>query len=301
MAVRITVVGGANTDVIGFPEGGYLPRDSNPGHVRTSAGGVGRNVAENLARLGVDVRLVTAFGDDEAGSALREECERVGIETGFSVLATDTPGSRYLAILDAEGDLAAAVNDMRALDALVPEALDPAAFAAADAVVVDTNVSAATVERTAALAGAIPVVLDPVSVPKALRGRPVLGRLRALKANLQEAEALAGLTGAQDAIRRLLEVGVGWVFVTRGPDGVLCAAADDEVVLPAPRVAVANVTGAGDAFTAGIAYSLATGLGMRDAAAFAGALSAITLESECAVSGGVSLDAVRNRMETMIE
>jgi len=299
MTVRVTVVGGANTDIIGFPEGGYLPRDSNPGHVRMSAGGVGRNVAEDLVRLGVGVRLVTAFGDDEAGAALRQQCEALDIDTGFSVLAADTPASRYLAILDSEGDLAAAVNDMRALDALVPGALDPAAFAQADAVVVDTNVPAQTVERVAVLAHAAPLVLDPVSVPKAPRAVPILGRLRAVKANLREAERLAGVVGIEAAIGRLLDAGVGWVFVTRGPDGVRCASADEELSLRAPRVMVANATGAGDAFTAGIAYSLAAGLALREAAVFASALAAITLESERAVNPGLSLDSVRARMETM--
>ena len=301
MAIRITVVGGANTDIIGFPEGGYFPRDSNPGHVRTSAGGVGRNIAENLARLGVSVRLVTAFGSDETSAHLRGQCEALGIDTGFSVVVDDVPGSRYLAILDAGGDLAAAVNDMRALDALVPAALDPAAFEGSDAVVLDTNVPAETIERAAALAGSSPLVLDPVSGPKAPRAGGALGRLHAIKANLQEAEALANVTGVEAAAERLLAAGVGWVLVTRGPDGVRCASADESFTLPAPRVRVANATGAGDAFTAGIAYSIASGLTLREAALLAGALSAITLESEHAVSPDLSLNAAHARMETTAE
>lgn len=301
MAIQVTVIGGANTDIIGFPEGRYLPRDSNPGHVGTSAGGVGRNIAENLARLGVEVRLVTAFGDDDAGAVLRAQCEAIGIDTRFSVVADGVPGSHYLAILDAEGDLAAAVNDMRALDALGPDAVDPAALAGADAVVLDTNVPAATIERAAVVAGSAPLLLDTVSVPKAQRAGAVLGRLRALKANLREAEALAGAEGIEAATARLLEIGIAWVLVTRGPDGVRCTSADEAFELPAPHVTVANATGAGDAFTAGIAYSLAAGLGMREAAVLAGALSAITLESEHAVSPLLSVDAVRARMEMMAE
>lgn len=297
MAPLVTVVGGANTDIVGFPEGRYRPADSNPGHVRVAAGGVGRNIAENLVRLGVAVRLVTAFGADSDGRSLRERCEELGIDTRFSFSAADLPGSRYLAVLDDAGDLAAAVSDMRALEALDPGAIDEAAVAGADLVVLDTNVSAAVLERVVALAGAVAVVLDPVSVAKARRARPVLGRVRALKANAFEAEELAGTRGIERAVASLLAAGVGWVFVTQGPRGVLAATCDEQLRLPAPQVAVANATGAGDAFTAGVAYGIVNRWAFAETAAFASALAALTLASERSVSDAVSLEAVRAHME----
>lgn len=294
---RITVIGGANTDIIGIPEARFELHDSIPGHVRVGAGGVGRNIAENLARLGARVRLVTAFGDDAAGEALKAQAEEVGIDTSFSIRAIGVPGSRYLAVLDADGDLAAAVNDMRALSALVPEALDPAAFSDSDAVVLDTNLSPVTVIRAAELAAGRPIVVDPVSAPKAGAVLPVLGMLAALKPNLREAEELSGVRRAQAAAKRLVEMGVARVFVTMGAEGVWCASASESFGVRAKECAVANVTGAGDAFTAGVAWGAATGMTLRETAEWALALSAITLESESTVSGQVSAERVRARME----
>ncbi|MHB1135286.1 MAG: carbohydrate kinase family protein [Coriobacteriia bacterium] len=293
----ITVVGGANLDIAGIPTGGYIPRDSNVGHVRRSPGGVGRNIAENLARLGADVRLVTAFGDDVDSVQLRASCEAVGMDCTYSVHAADVPCSRYLAVLDAEGDLAAAVNDMRALATLTPDRVDPAALVGSRTVVLDTNLPAATIARVAELAGDTPLVLDPVSVVKAEAARPVLGRLAALKANLMEAEALSGETGAADAAARLLEWGVRRVFVTLGPKGVWCASATESFVMPSRSLTVRNASGAGDAFTAGVAWGLACGRNLRDTAFRAATLSAIALESENTVNERLSAAMLAERME----
>ena len=295
----VTVVGGANTDIFGFPAGRYISRDSNPGTVRWSPGGVGRNIAENLVRLGARVRLVTAFGDDEAGTRLKDECTALGIDVTYSVTVSHTPGACYLAVLDDLGDLAGAVNDMRALDALLPGMLDPAAFDAAEAVVLDTNVPATTIARAAELAGASPVVLDPVSTPKALAARPILGRLSAIKANRREAEEISGGAGAEGAASRLLEAGVQRVFVSEGTEGVLCATADERLHVPAPDVRVVNATGAGDAFTAGVAYSIARGLGLAETARLASAMAAFALMSERTVSRDITPESVAGRAEEM--
>ncbi len=295
---RVLVIGGANTDVVGIPDGRFALRDSNPGHVRVSMGGVGRNIAENLARLGAAVRLVTAFGDDTDGAALREGCERAGIDISMSVVAEGVPASRYLAVLDGAGDLAAAVSDMRALEQLTPDRLTPAMFAGVDAVVLDTNMPPTTLARAAEYAGDAPVVLDPVSTAKALAARTVLARLAVLKANVREAEEISGAAGAEGAAERLLQAGVARVIITMGSGGVLCASRAERFRVAAPRASVVNATGAGDAFAAGVTYGLASGLRFRDIIAWGSALAAFALESEFTVSDRVSLDAVRHRKET---
>lgn len=293
----ITVVGGANMDIVGIPDASFVFRDSNPGAVRTSAGGVGRNVAETLALLGARVRFVTAFGDDEESDRLIALCEDAGMDCTYSVRAEGVPGSRYLAVMDSEGDLAAAVNDMRALAALTPDRLDAAAFAGADAVVIDTNLQPSTIARVAELAGSAPLVLDPVSTVKAAAARPVLGRLAAIKANLREAEALSGAAGAEGAALGLVAAGVPRVFVTSGRDGVWCASADGASHLPAVPVQVRNATGAGDAFAAGVAWGVATGASLLATARRALVLSAIALESPSTVSDGLTPRMIDERME----
>ncbi len=79
-APYVTVVGAVNVDIGGRSEAALVPRDSNPGAVHTSLGGVGRNIAHNMALLGLDVRLVTAFGDDLNAQKIAANCAELGMD-----------------------------------------------------------------------------------------------------------------------------------------------------------------------------------------------------------------------------
>jgi pseudouridine kinase len=296
---RVVVVGGANTDIIGASSAALLPNDSNPGHIRVSAGGVGRNIAENLARLGVRASLITAFGGDEAGRRLLDACSDAGIDVTASIVASDLPGAHYLAILDERRDMVLAVNDMRVLDLVTPEALaEPeraAALAGADLVVADANLSAASLQWLAAHVTA-PILFEPVSVAKTRRAAGVLSRLAAVTPNAPEAAALLGhavhgLGGALEAARELVSRGVGAAFVTCGEAGTAWAEASASGTTPAPRVTVANASGAGDAFCAGVAWALLSGAGADEAATLGTALASIALADEDTVSRRVTPEA----------
>jgi len=174
----VVVIGGANVDILGVPDAPLVSADSNPGRIEMSPGGVGRNIAENLARLGVTTRLITVLGGDANGRFLAEECARDGIDIVYSLVLADEPGPVYLAILDAHGDMALALNDMRAMEHLTPDALEPRAVTLAGAalVVVDTNLPAETLAWIADHVP-VPLVLDPISVAKARRALPLLPHL----------------------------------------------------------------------------------------------------------------------------
>ncbi|MDO8915327.1 MAG: PfkB family carbohydrate kinase [Coriobacteriia bacterium] len=302
---RVVVVGGANTDVVGIPAGVLVPRDSNPGHVRLSAGGVARNIAENLARLGVETHLITAFGSDPASSELAAACQLAGVDVGASLIAEGLPGARYLAIVDETRDLAVAVNDMRVLDLLTPEALEADArmelLAAATLVVADANLPAATLVWLATHVSA-PLVLDTVSAAKAPRAAAILGQLAAIKTSALESGALLGrrvedLADARSAAEELVARGVGAAFVSCGPAGAAWADGGASGTLPAPDVTVASTNGAGDAFAAGVTYGLLTDVGTETAARLGSAVASIALEDEETVSSRVSLEAVAARMK----
>ena len=70
---EITVIGGINIDIEGMPYEELIYKDSNPGRIRMSYGGVGRNITENIARLGGDVAMVSVAGDDYMGAGAVEE------------------------------------------------------------------------------------------------------------------------------------------------------------------------------------------------------------------------------------
>ena len=112
----VVAVGGANIDICGAPMARLRRRDSNPGAVRTSPGGVARNVAENLARLGVDARLVSAVGRDSHGDLLLDQGRAAGIDMSHVQKLDGERTSTYVSILDEEGDMLMAINDMGIVD-----------------------------------------------------------------------------------------------------------------------------------------------------------------------------------------
>ena len=101
----IVGVGAANADLNGASLAPIHLRDSNPGHISLSAGGVTRNVCENLARLGADVKLLSCVGDDTFGAFIRRSCEDAGIDASHLYAARGASSSMYLSILDADGDM----------------------------------------------------------------------------------------------------------------------------------------------------------------------------------------------------
>lgn len=301
---RVVVVGGANTDIVGRSFEPLIGHDSNPGYVRLSSGGVGRNIAENLARLGVEVELVTALGGDNNAAQLADGCRQAGVGLEAAYVARELPGSLYLAILDEGGDMALALNDMRALERLTPAVLAErsATFAGADLVVLDANPHPDSLAWIARAVSA-PLLLDPVSAAKAPRALEILDRLAALKCNALEAAALLGSEVPSSHLRiehasqRLMDLGVGAVYLTAGPDGVHYRDEDESGWLPAPGVEVANATGAGDAFSAGVAAGMLEGFSARRCALLGSALAGLTLASEQTVSDRITWETVRAASE----
>lgn len=304
---NVAVVGGANTDVGGISDAPLVARDSNPGHVRISPGGVGRNIAENLARLGVGVHLITAFGGDQMSRELQQSCRDAGVDVAGSLTAPGLPGAVYVSLMDEGGDMALALSDMRPLDELTPVALAMRAHIldAAELIVADTNLPSETIVWLAENTD-VPIALDAVSVAKASRARPVLSCLHTLKASAAEAGVLLGREvrnrdHALEAARELVSIGVTQVFVTSGAFGAAWADASGSGHLAAPKIAeVSNVTGAGDAFAAGVAYATLEGWPALRAAAFGSACAAMALESEDTVNEHMSFDLARERMEAML-
>ena len=111
----VACAGGANIDVQGFSNAPVNMRDSNPGVVRLCPGGVGRNIAENLARLGADVRMVSAVGDDPFGEIILKSCIDAGMDISHIEILPDARSSSYLVLTDSDGDMLAAVSDMHIL------------------------------------------------------------------------------------------------------------------------------------------------------------------------------------------
>ena len=286
------VVGGAAWDIKARSLAAARLHTSNPGSVSQTPGGVGRNIAEGIARLGGRVHLVAAVGADAAGRDLLARTAAAGVYVG-QVAAGPHPTGSYLAALGADGELVIGVSDFAATDAL-----DVAAVARsrelivrADVVVIDGNIPAGVIAWTIAVAAAAGarVVLEPVSVVKAARLAPLFAPERpvfAITPNVDELGALVGhevtedVTAIASAAGELIARGVNHVWVSCGAAGSLLVSSDGVITIAAIPAEVRDVTGAGDAMTAGFVHGLLNGEPPATAARHGHLAAALTVASK---------------------
>ena len=196
----VVVVGGVNIDIGGRPFSNLIAEDSNPGTVTTSLGGVGRNIAHNMSLLDVDVRLLTAYGDDANGQRVAASCSELGIDLSSALLVPGASTSTYLYIANADGDMAMAINDMEICKKITPSYLASklSILNNAQVVVFDTNIPA---ESVAYLANNVtaPLFCDPVSVNKADKIIPHLSKIHTLKPNKMMVQLATYITNNENA------------------------------------------------------------------------------------------------------
>ncbi len=280
------MIGGANLDVKARSHAKATPQTSNPGHGSMTPGGVGRNIAENIARLGDQVHLISVVGRDPIGDSLLAHTSAAGVRVEY-VARTDQPTGTYTAVLDADGELIVAISDMQALSELGPQQLRNARtlISAAGLLVLDGNLTLEALDFALDLADGVRVIFEPVSVPKAaaLKGA-IDDRIYAVTPNRDELGALADLpTGTDRQVRAaavsLHDKGVELVWVRLGRRGSLLSTARDAVEIAAVPAEVEDVTGAGDSMLGAFCHVLLAGGSPEEAARFGHAAAALTIAS----------------------
>ena len=295
----VVVIGGANIDIAGRATAGLVPYDSNLGTVRLSHGGVGRNIAHNLALLGTDVQLIAPFGSDALADELTRGCleARIGIEHAF--LVPGAASSTYLFVMDAAGEMQLAINDMDIIKHLTIERLRERLdlIDAAAVCVIDANLEPSVLDWVAGNVH-VPLFSDPISCAKAPRLANVIGRLHSFKPNRFEAQELTGTDDMDEAAEKLLATGLTRAFISLGRKGVLCAEGDARLFIERrPFGEVVNATGAGDSMMAALVWAHLNGMGLREAACAGLAAASIAIESPETVSPQMSEELLRTRME----
>ena len=254
------VIGAANIDIGGTPYKPLIPGDSNPGVISMSYGGVGRNIAHNLALLGVDVELVTATGDDALGREMLLKCEKTGMDTSLSVVVPDASSSIYLFINDEQGEMELALSHVDIVRNITPEYIDSISdvINSAAAVMADCNLTQETILRLKEICK-VPIYMDTVSVSHADKIKGNLEGIDTLKPNLLEAEYLTDMMieneyDCLEAARALIDQGVRRVFISVGPHGMLAADKDRAIMVDRYPADVKCTTGAGDSAMAAIIW-----------------------------------------------
>ncbi|MBJ7538009.1 carbohydrate kinase [Marinomonas transparens] len=277
------VIGGANVDINGHSHKALQAYDSNPGTINQSPGGVGRNIAENLARLGEKVHLIAPIGEDQRGNWLIEQTRLCGVETLHILRHESLPTGSYLSINDEDGQLQAAIADMRIIDALDENKLKTkqAILQSAYRIIVDANLPSNTIDWLAQQTFDTNWIADAVSATKAPRLRPILSQLTLLKANQDEARAILACTETdpKKLAQDLLTTGVKSVLLSLGSQGVLYADSENCLQKNCHPSQPISDSGAGDALLAGFLSASQQNQKLDQALSFALACAAMTLES----------------------
>lgn len=291
----VSIIGGITADIEGNPYNQLIQGDSNPGKISMSYGGVGRNITENLARMGASVRFVSVAGDDFAGRGAVRELEDIGVNTENVRLLQEENTAVYMSILNLMGDMELALCNMDVLERISIDFVDETYQSIKNSKVIgiDTNLTEETLEYTTRKLKDIPLFLDPVSVTKAERAKKIIGRFHTIKPNRMEAEVLSGMTimsgeELEKAAQWFIDQGVKRVFITLGAGGVFYQDEIESGLLKPNPVDIISATGAGDAFSAAIMYSYLKGFDIKKTAEIGMAAAAIALQSKSAVNRQMS-------------
>lgn len=301
----ITIVGGANIDIIGRPYEKLRMKDSNPGKTTITLGGVGRNIGENLARLGIDTKLITVLGDDLYGRLILEKGNEIGLDISESLILKNRGTSTYLAILDEKGDMNLALSSMDILNQMdipfIKEKKD--LIESSSLCIVDTNLPKEVLEYMVS-SFKVDFFLDTVSTRKAEKVKDILGYFHTIKPNRLEAEVLSDIRitdkrSLRKAASFFLDMGVKRVIITLGEEGVYYLDDEEEIFIRSPKISVVNATGAGDAFMAGLAYAYFNGLDIEKSIKIAMGASFVTLENENTINPDIGIEKIERRIKEL--
>lgn len=302
----VTVIGAANMDIHGFTTEKLLYEDSNPGHIKISCGGVGRNIGENLARMGISVKLITSLGEDMYAKKIIEEAKLCGIDINDSLMLSDSNTSMYMSIMDEDGDMKLALCDADIVEKINIDFIKSKSYILSNSkvIILDTGLTGDVIEYIVNNFKNIPVFLDPVSIKRSRKIKNILSYFDTLKLNRHEAEYLSGMVirSREDLEKSgdfFMNQGVKNVFITLSKDGVYYRNSKESGFLPAPEVHVVNATGAGDAFMAGIVYSRLNGFNMYESAVFSTGASVVALSHENTINPSISVENIQNKIKEL--
>lgn len=303
----VLVIGSSGIDLVGRASEPIQHKTSNPAYVRMSFGGVARNVAENLTRLGMEVFLITAVGDDGPGHRLLEQASQTRINIDHSIIVPDGETGAYLAVLDERGNLHLGLDDMRVTSAITSAHLRQRRdlFKQAQALFVDANLTPKTLATAIQLAKQfnVPIAADPTSLSLAPVLTEYLSDLWLITPNEAEAGAICphpvphgSPSDAIAAARHLVSEGVEIVIVTMAEFGLGYATSSESGHLRAIQTEILDPTGAGDALTAAVIFALLNEIPVDESVRLGLSAAALTLRTGGTVVPNLSLELLYDQL-----
>mgnify|MGYP004509797377 FL=1 len=273
----MVVIGTVFVDIKGFPDDLYIPEGRNAGRVEIVHGGVGRNVAEDIANVELRPRFVGMVDDTAEGAEVLRKLKNHKVDTEYVAVTQDGMGM-WLAVFNNSGDIAGSISKRPTSDAMLRmiEEKGDEIFADADSIVLEIDLDKELIKSVFRYAEKynkkVYAVVANMSI--ASQRRDFLQSIDCFVCNEQEAGILfvcdfSGLTPeelCEELSRRVVSARIPSMVVTMGSRGAVYADMNgDKGVYPARKVKVRDTTGAGDAFCAGVAIGLTYGKTMREA------------------------------------
>ena len=296
----VSVIGGLNIDLQGSSVNPLVFNDSNPGEIVMSAGGVGRNIAENISKLNIHSKILSYVGNDALGDFVVNKSSLSGVDTSFIKKHSHLPTSQYLSVLDDNNDMLVSISDMRIIEEMTIQDIDKwnLTIEQSSAIVVDTNIPIPVIEYLTDKYSNIPLFLDPVSFAKTSKILKLIGRFHTVKPNRLETELISGVKITDNesmlkAAKIIFDMGCKQIFITLGEDGVFYYDGENFGQYLHKGVNMISANGAGDAFTAGVVYGFLKLSGIKETAEFASAAAVIALRSANTISDDLSEERVK--------
>ena len=275
--MAMVVIGTVFVDIKGFPDDLYIPEGRNAGRVEIVHGGVGRNVAEDIANVELRPRFVGMVDDTAEGAEVLRKLKNHKVNTDYVAVTQDGMGM-WLAVFNNGGDIAGSISKRPTSDAMLRmlEEKGDEIFADADSIVIEIDLDKELIKTVFKYAEKyhkkVYAVVANMSI--ASQRRDFLQSIDCFVCNEQEAGILfvcdfSGLTPeelCEELSRRVVSARIPSMGGTMGSRGAVDADMNgDKGVHPARKVKVRDTTGAGDAFCAGVAIGLTYGKTMREA------------------------------------
>lgn len=298
---KVVVVGASNIDIKGRCMSGAYSRTKNPGQIEITPGGVGRNIAENISRLGIHTILLSAINKKEFSKVILDQTRKAGVDISRILKTEKNLSGIFMAVINSRGDLESSVSDMSILSLITPRYVNSNkdAFDNASYIILDADLPEETLSLCMEIGRekGIPVCVEPVSPAKARVMVKHLKNITLTTPNREELEVLAGrpVTSGKDiqqAVDGLIKKGVRYVIVTLGPEGVYCASDQLSGFIPSISTLVVDSVGAGDALVGGVVVGFLNGCGFFEAVKFGIAAATLTLTTNQAVNPEMNMRAV---------
>jgi pseudouridine kinase len=290
MPKPVICIGAAFVDELFHIKEEMIAASTVPASVSKTAGGASRNIAHQLSILGVDVELISVFGNDSDGDWLKQTCRNAGVKIDASITKEGLSG-KYTGVLNLDGSLFTAFLTYAATDLITPGHLEKrkSLLQSASYLLADANISTAAGEWLLAFSNEtkIPLILEPVSVPPARKFKDInLMGLHLVTPNEDELPVLCSEKAifTQHQIQELLEKGVENVWLHNGNLGSAIYNKERSITLHAPEIEIVDCTGAGDGSLSGFILGKTLGKEDVDCLKLAHTLSAEILQVNGAIA-----------------